>query len=263
MNNIIENTTKALSIFANKSAREILNHGDIIKSGTLIQPLIQNGSFVGYKIGRVSQRVDHEGETDRRIFSHLRASHNVTELKMLCFELAMEYENLPIGEEHLEFVRMIRRNGKTEVLLQKLEQQRPHIEWRIPAEFAPANEIALVVSASRRPFEDAVNHMAKITTDCHFYLFTNDFVQNAEHNRLLSVAEGWNSHVQIFSQFCGKIPLSQPIHFFFAGPAQLAFMFGCAFGTVHTGHKVYHYQPRDENNQKYVQVGTIARNWKI
>lgn len=260
---LYRNFLPLLSQFRGKVPLDVIALGEFWNKNCLVKPLVANDTFVGYQIGEVEDSESLNRRINQELLHNLKTSFNKRELKELCFRLNINHEELDDDTMHLSLISACERKGITAELLKIIKGERPTLDWSVVPEFQEADAVAIIVSASRRPFEDAAEHMSKLTNSCMFYLFTNDLTQSADKNLLLSVDEGWDSHVQAFSQFCGKIPLNKPTHFFFAGPAQLAFMFGCAFGTVHTGHHVYHYQPWEADNNKYIQVGTISRNWKI
>lgn len=238
-----------------------LNHGDMFGANVLIRPLVANHAFIGYQIGERDLSSDLQQRENRKALDNLKQSFSKAEVKELCFDLSLEFEDLDESALHLSLFNACERRGLTGELLKLAKTKRPNVGWEFEARFKPCSEIALVVSASRKPLEAAAEDMSRLTDSCQFFLFTNDISQSSTLNQKLSISERWDDHAQTFSQFCAHIPMSKSIHFFIAGPIPLAFMFGCAFGTVHIGHKIYHYQPDEHKN--YVHVGTISRDWKL
>jgi hypothetical protein len=63
---------------------------------------------------------------------NLNAYFSETELRVLCFDLGIDYENLggrSKAEKVLELIGMMQRHGRLEQLIDLVRQQRPHSSW--------------------------------------------------------------------------------------------------------------------------------------
>ncbi len=68
-----------------------------------------------------------------QLHSNLMKGFNLSELQSLCFELGVEFEELPGGVKSSkvrEFIAYMERRQRLEELLRLCEQKRPHLQWR-------------------------------------------------------------------------------------------------------------------------------------
>ncbi|MCB8967432.1 MAG: hypothetical protein H6660_11115 [Ardenticatenaceae bacterium] len=75
----------------------------------------------------------------------LLATHfNLEELKSLCYDLRVEYENLPGEQTRLgrarELVRLIERQGRLSDLLNRAAALRSHVDWQRCSERSRSEE---------------------------------------------------------------------------------------------------------------------------
>jgi hypothetical protein len=246
-----------------KSPAEAMIGGDLIGEHVLIRPVESDDVFIVYQIGHLKDKDQHLLQEKQLLLNNLKKGYSKGELAFLSASLNLPHEDFSKDTFEISLLNAVRARGLNELFLRLVKKDRPNLTWEIEPEFAKTESIAIIFSATRQPFEEAVEYTGKRVENCQYFLLTNDFLQEDPKEKQLKVDQPWDRHVVTFAKLCAKFRKKTPIHFFFAGPSQLAFMFGCSAGTVYPGDKIYHYQPRSSTEDKYAHVGTITREWKI
>ncbi len=232
----------------------------------VVHPLHVGQMLVSYLIGERDTYRDIEHETLVTFKQNLKTAFNNNDLKTVCFELNIPYEDLG-AETHdgriQELIEYGQRHGRLADLVTYCRRERTHIVWpQFPIvntlAIKPKSNLAIVISINQRALELAADHLAEIQKDCNFVLLTTtpDYsrIQWLPHDR------DWQPAVQDFYQTMQHGTLRIPRirrHFFFATPLPYAFAIGCAWGLVYQGDQLYHWA-----GSSYVRVLTSTRDWK-
>lgn len=179
----------------------------------------------------------------------LNQTYSLEELKLLCEDLSLDYENLP-GETRLgkalSLVQYVQRHSHLAELIGTCSRQRPRVEWpdathvALPA-FAPKDDLVIVVNlASRFNIElDVPRYLdEKKRLEANFIYF-----QNPNKDRHIPHTANWNEFQSAFTktikQVNDLVPFKQP-HIFVSGSGAILFSLGCMWGSVKPA-TCYHY----------------------
>ncbi len=195
-----------------------------------------------------------------KLFQKIDRAFNDSELRDLCFQLKVNYEDLAGSgkrEKARELVTLMDRHGRLPDLITLTSQLRPKIKWQDPPQQAEKSDIvakldvAIVVDIARPTIRDVARYLDEIEMDVNFLL-----LQNAQSDKFLSPDEKWDSFISAFAQTMNNIKHTlsgSRLHFFLSAPGALIFGLGCIWGTVDEA-EVYHYQ-----NGTYYPVISISR----
>lgn len=146
----------------------------------VVHPLLVGQMLVSYLIGERDTYRDVEHETLVTFKQNLKTAFNNNDLKTLCFELNIPYEDLG-AETHdgriQELIEYGQRHGRLADFVAYCRRERPYIAW---PQFAvvdmptikPKSDLAVVISITQQALEHAAAHLAEIQIDCNFVLLT-------------------------------------------------------------------------------------------
>lgn len=177
-------------------------------------------------------------------------TYNLEELKLLCEDLSLDYENLPgetrIGKT-LSLVQHAQRHGHLPELIGTCSRQRLRLAWpdatniALPA-FASKDDLVIVVNlASRFNIElDVPRYLdEKKRLDANYIYF-----QNPNEDRHIPHTANWNEFQSAFTktikQINDLVPFKQT-HIFVSGSGAILFSLGCMWGSVKPA-TCYHYE---------------------
>ncbi len=196
-----------------------------------------------------------------KLFQKIDRYFNDSELRGLCFQLNVEYEDLAgriKRDKARELVTMLDRHGRLPDLISLAEQLRPKIKWQDPPQQVGETDIvaklnvAVIVDIARPAVRDVARYLDDAEMDVNFLL-----LQNAHPDKFLSPEEKWDDYVSAFARTMDRIKHTfsgARLHFFLSAPGALLFGLGCIWGTVDEA-EVYHYQ-----NGTYYPVIFISRD---
>ncbi len=183
-----------------------------------------------------------------KLFQKVDRHFNDSELRDLCFQLEVAYEDLakPGKRDKVrELVTLLDRHGRLPDLTALTTQLRPKIKWQDPPQQAGDTDIiaklnvAVVVDIARPTIRDVARYLDEVEMDVNFLL-----LQNTQPDKFLSPDDKWDDFVTAFAQTMDNIKHSfsaARLHFFLSAPGALIFGLGCIWGTVDEA-EVYHYQ---------------------
>lgn len=238
---------------------------DLVGDTVVVRPLHIGHLLVSYLIGERDTYRNLEQETLNAFQKALDETFNDTDLRGLCFELDIEYENLGMQTTHsLELVEYARRHGRLADVASYCRRHRPHITWPDfpkvrPTTIIGKTELAIVISVAQPALEKAADFLIREQIDAHILLITN--VPAYDHKRFLTVDQDWNQAAQDFAHTMDIVNRkfsTSSRHFFLAGPVALIFAMGCIWGTVRIGDKLYHL---DRETDRYFHVLTSSQKW--
>lgn len=235
---------------------------NLIGQTAVVRPVHIGQMLVAYLIGEIDTYHNVAQEPFKRLKKELEAAFDDTDLRSLCFELNIKYENLP-GKTHrehlLELIDYGRRHGLLADLVTYCRKERPHVVWPdFPivktVSLKPKEELAVVVCISRRAMSDVAQFLTEKGTDCNYLLITSE--PDYSKAAWLSKDKKWEPAVEDFYQIMQKAP-GKKRHFFFAAPNPFVFAIGSVWSLVHDGDELYHW-----DGSSYVHVITSSRDWK-
>lgn len=245
-----------------KTIADVANAADLVGETAVVQPLHVGEMLVAYLIG---VRESTEAITQEKLVAlktKMGESFSNDDLKSLCFELHIQYEDLDattLDSRILSLIGYAQRNGRLADLANYCRYSRNHITWPdFPnlQEVAvhPQEELAVIISVNHHVLEPAATFLAAKNIKCNFLLITTS--SNFEHAVWLPDNRQWGPAVADFYKAMHKAPQVKR-HFFFAAPVPFAFAIGAAWGLVKTGDDLYHW-----DGGQYVPVMTTTRDWK-
>lgn len=197
-----------------------------------------------------------------KLFQKIDRHFNDADLRDLCFQLNVEYENLAgqgKRDKVRELVLWMKRNGRLPDLITLASQLRPNTRWQDSPQRAGETDIvaklnvAVVVDiAHRSTIRDVARYLDEVERDANFLL-----LQHASPDKLLAPEEKWDGFVTAFAHTMNNIKHNfsgAKLHFFLAAPGALIFGLGCIWGTVDEA-ELYHYQ-----SGTYYPVISISRD---
>lgn len=196
-----------------------------------------------------------------KLFQNIDRHFNDSELRDVCFQLDISYEDLPgpgKRDKVRDLVTMLDRHGRLSDLTILTTQLRPKIKWQESPQKAGDVDIiaklniAVVVDIARPTIRDVARYLDEVEMDVNFLL-----LQNAQPDKLLSPDDKWDHAIAAFAQTMDNIKHTfsgSRLHFFLSAPGALLFGLGCIWGTVDDA-EVYHYQ-----NGTYYPVISITRD---
>lgn len=231
-----------------------------------VRPLHTTATAVSYLITAKPDEVKAEQSVLRALRETVLDTFNEAELKSMCFELGISFENLA-GEEHAarvqEFITYLQRRGQLFSLVAYGRKHRPHTTWpdiAAPTAVPPRDDIAVVVSMAQPALPTAAAFLDDQDVPAHFVLLTN--VPAYNKTEFVSVESDWEAIGQLFFQTMQTVRMEFPqarLHFFLAAPLALGFLLGCTWGTVYQGDYLYHLHRDEDGRSRYVRVATISR----
>ncbi|NKQ37371.1 MAG: SAVED domain-containing protein [Chloroflexi bacterium] len=214
----------------------------------VVQRLYHTPHLVATLIAQKQSGSEQDHANIVALFEKIDRHFNDSELRDLCFQLKVDYEDLA-GEgkrdKARELVTMMNRHGRLPELVALASQLRPKVKWQdLPQQAGETDivaklDIAVVVDISRPASRDVARYLDDAEMDVNFLL-----LQNAQPDALLSPEEKWDRYVTAFAQTMDSIKHTfsgARLHFFFAAPGALIFGLGCIWGTVDEA-EVYHYE---------------------
>lgn len=247
---------------------DVIVGADLTGDTAVIRPLHIGQLTVSYLIGEKDSYRNIEQETLAAFQQKLADTFDDEEVRQLCFELGIRYEDYLTDAAHNGRIRQLvdyaRRHGRLAEITTYCRRQRPRITWpdfpiTDPAAIVNKADLAVVVSLARPALEDAAQYLAAQQIDANFVLISN--VPAYNENRFLKLDQDWNQVAYEFSRTMDKMArqlAGTRKHFFLAAPLPVAFALGCIWGTVHTGDKLYHL---DRDTEQYVHVMTTSQAW--
>ncbi len=228
----------------------------------LLEPLVVTNDAASILIGATNDI--GIAQENAKLARQLESTFSLEDLKGLCFELGIPYEDIEgqiISAKARELIIWTTKRGRLPEVIDACKQKRPHLNWEsLP--FPAKSEIGVVVSMNPKlALNGAAAFIDAQQLDANMVLITNtpDYHQGA----FLDVDVDWTEVVKLLNLTIVKCKQRFPnarLHYFLAMPVSLAFAFGCALGNVHQGDKVYHFQPTNDNKSSYIHVLTINRN---
>jgi hypothetical protein len=247
---------------------EDVKTGTILAGETAVIRVVHAGQMLAaYLIGQRDNYRNLSQDTINLFAEKLKATFNNEELKTLCSELAIPFDDLA-ADTQSGYVRQLvsygRRHGRLADMVNYCRHHRPREIWPdFPITSTPTmvvkNNLAVVISINQMALQSAAAYLAQEGINADYLLITP--VPNYTQSRFLPDDQDWGPAVQDFFQTMQpgalKLPPGIRRHFFFAAPLPYTFAIGCAWGLVHQGDKLYHW-----NGSEYILVMTVSRNWK-
>lgn len=242
---------------------------DLVGDTAVIRPLHVGQLTVSYLIGEKDSYRNIQQETLNDFKARLEETFNDEDIRQLCFELGVEYEDLAADTGHgriRELVDYGRRHGRLAELTKYAREQRRYITWpnfpvTDPVAIVDKTDVAVVVSLARPAMEKVAQYLAAEQIDANFVLITN--VPAYDETQFLKVDLDWNLAAYEFGRTMDKMARQLAgacKHFFLAGPMPVIFAMGCIWGTVLAGDKLYHLH-RHKDTEQYVHVMTTSQGW--
>lgn len=228
----------------------------------VVQPIHIGQMLLAYQMGEIDTYHNVAQESFVNFRKALEGTFNDDDLHALCFDLNIEYENLPgktMNQRLLELIDYGKRNGLLADLVAYCRRERPYTVWpdfpnvkTITAR--PKDELAVVICITHLVLQRVADFLMGQGTDCNYLLIATspDYAKAA----WLPEDQKWGPAVSDFYQIMQKAT-AQKRHFFFAAPNPYVFAIGAAWGLVNDGDELYHW-----DGAKYVHVMTSAREWK-
>lgn len=201
------------------------------------------------------------------LFRQMESLFNQSEIKNLCFEMGVDYEELAgegKGEKIRELITYCQRRGRVSDLIRHLESARPHATWQNTPPVSLFNQdeieiesrlhIAVVVAISRPNLTAVAQYFDRLNLEAYFVV-----CQSSQPDQPLSAENSWEGHVKAFADTMAKLKThfaGAQTHFFLAAPGALLFTLGAVWGTVDDA-MIYHYEKGN-----YYAVATTSRRLK-
>jgi hypothetical protein len=236
-------------------------HHRVVSGQTaVVQRLHQTPQLIATLIAQRPSNSDPDHANLVKLFQKVDRHFDDSELRDLCFQLGVAYEDLPGSgkrDKARELVTLLDRHGRLPDLLTLVGQLRPKVTWQDSPQQADGADIiaklnvAVVVDIARPAVRDVGRYLDEIEMDANFLL-----LQNAMPDKFLSPEDKWDDFITAFAQTMDNIKHTfsgARLHFFLSAPGALIFGLGCIWGTVDEA-EVYHYQ-----SGVYYPVITISR----
>lgn len=195
-----------------------------------------------------------------QLFRKMEPLFNESELRGLCFDLDITYEDLS-GQNRQDKLRELitysERRQRLPELVNRCQELRPQANWeldrltRTETAVQPKLNIAVVVDVARPILRNVAAYLDDTGLDVNFVV-----LRHQRSGQFFSVTDDWGQLSVTFAEVMDRIKREfngAQIHFFLAGPVSLLFAFGCIWGTVDQAI-VYHYE-----NDTYHPVLPITR----
>lgn len=215
-----------------------------------VQRLYESPLLTADLIAHSQPQTNRQGKSLGDLARLVNQTFNLEELKLLCEELSMDFENLSgetrIGKS-LSLVQHAQRHGHLPELISTCSRQRTRVEWpdvtliALPA-FAPKENLVIVVNlASRYNIELNVPRYLdeKKRIDANFVYF-----QNPNEDRHISYTADWNEFQRAFTKTIKQINdlmSFKQTHIFVSGSGAILFSLGCMWGSVKPA-TCYHFE---------------------
>lgn len=244
---------------------------DLVGQTAVVRPLHIGKLLVSYLIGERDTYRNIAHETLVTFKKNLNTDFNADDLRTLCFDLDIPYEDLGSNTHSGRIQDLIdygKRHGRLAEIANYCQQKRPRTTWpQFPivetVSIRPKKELAIVISINNPALETAADYVMEHEIDCNFILLTT--APNYADIKWLPPHGDWDPAVFDFYQTMQQRELKIPRvrrHFFLAVPVPFAFAIGCTWGLVHQGDKLYHWAGSREEGSKYIHVMTSSREWK-
>jgi hypothetical protein len=235
---------------------------DLVGSTAVVRPLHVGNMLVSYLIGERDTYRDLAHEMIVSFKRNLKKAFNDNDLKALCFDLNIPYEDLGSDTHNGRIQDLIeygQRHGRLAELTAYCRQHRPHLVWPdFPivqsVSMKTKEELAVVVCINQLALQPAADYLSTHQIDCTYLLLTT--VPDYSGVKWLPKDDDWSPAVQDFYLTMQKV-LKARRHFFFAAPLPYVFAIGCAWSLVNDGDELYHW-----DGSQYVHVMTSSRQWK-
>ena len=245
-----------------KEIADVADAAELVGETAVVQPLYAGEMLVAYFIGARESTDAIAQEKLVTLKTKIGESFNNDDLKSLCFELNIPYEDLDattLESRILSLIGFAQRNGRLADLTNYCRRNRDHITWPdFPnvqeVAIQPQDQLAVIVSINHHVLKPTAAFLAAKKIACNFLLITTS--ANFDQVVWLPDDRQWGPAVVDFYKAMHKAPQVKR-HFFFAAPVPLAFAIGTAWGLVKTGDDLYHW-----DGSKYVPVMTTTRDWK-
>ena len=224
-------------------------HNNITANETAVSQRIDNGrsQLTAHLITQPqsAQQIDHANLLI--LTQNIESSFNDRELRDLCFQLNVDYENVEgqtKRDKVRELVLIMQRYNTLASLITTAAQLRPRIAWQTTAQtqgktpIVSKLDIAVVIDVARPAAGNVAQYLDTCGIDANFLLFRHQIP-----GAFFSVDDNWPQLIVTFSDALDRVKrefTGSHIHFFMAGPGALLFSMGCVWGTVDEA-TVYHY----------------------
>ena len=183
-----------------------------------------------------------------QLFRKMEPVFDDSELRGLCFDLGVEYEDLS-GQNRLdrlrELITHLERRQRLPDLVNRCRELRPRVDWGLAdmAEAAmaiqPRLNLAVVIDVARPILRNVAAYLDDRGLAVNFVLF-----QHQQPGQFFNISDDWSQLAVTFGAVMDRVKREfngAQIHFFMAGPVGLLFAMGCIWGTVDQAI-VYHYE---------------------
>ncbi|MCB9422742.1 MAG: hypothetical protein H6667_23280 [Ardenticatenaceae bacterium] len=246
-----------------KAIADVANAADLVGETAVVYPLHVGEMLVAYYIGARQSTEDIEQKNLIVLKSKMLEAFNDNDLKNLCFELNIHYEDL--GEDTRDgrirsLIEFAQRNGRLAGVTSYCRHNRNHIIWpNFPdlqeVVMQPQDDLAVIVAINQlTAFKSAADYLAAQNISCNYLLLTT----SAAYDQPVWLPENqkWGPAVVDFHRAMQKTQTAKR-HFFFAAPLPYVFAIGTSWALVSTGDELYHW-----DGKEYVHVMTTAREWR-
>jgi hypothetical protein len=234
----------------------------------LVQHLQQVPQMAVYLITKSQKAPDMQQAHRIDLREKISQAFNLSDLRQLCFDLKISYEDISGGESKqdkvIALIEYAERNGRLSSLISYCQTKREHLIWpTLPLQDNPKinaiqkPDLAVVINLASRfrettPGDVAAYLDSKTTLAANFCLF-----QNPNSEKEIELDGQWDLLIRTFHRSLNQarqLAGAEHIHFFLSGPGPLLFAMGSVWGTVE-GAKLYHRQANT-----YHLVINISRN---
>jgi len=241
---------------------QINSHNLVVQNETAVSHRLHhtpqlNATLIAQK--QTGSDLDHANLVS--LFQKVDRAFNESELRDLCFQLNVDYEDLEGSgkrDKARELVTWMSRHSRLPDLTALATQLRPKVNWQDPPQrtgdvnIVAKLNVAVVVDIARPTIRDVARYLDEVEIDVNFLL-----LQNAQPDKFLSPDDKWDDYITAFAKTMDRIKhqfSGAKLHFFLSAPGALIFGLGCIWGTVDDA-AVYHYQ-----NGTYYPVISITRD---
>lgn len=232
-----------------------------VSDSTVLQRYDANHSKLSAYL--IASRLAESGERRDdilQLFRKMEPNFNESELRGLCFNLGVVYEDLN-GQNRQdklrELITYMERRQRLAELVQQCQELRPKLNWELEkvaqtkTAVQPKLNIAVVIDVARPILRNVSAYLDDKGLSVNFVVF-----RHQQPGKFFDVADDWSQLAVTFGDVMDRVKREfngAKIHFFMSGPVGLLFAMGCIWGTVDEA-LVYHYE-----NDTYHPVLPITR----